>query len=139
MTLRFPIIYIVCSDLYQTFTGLSAVDLKAPSALRKDKLEAIASGENVPTAAVVPGIPRAPTNVRIFNGITPPAYDPNAGRASPNAYSQSPSVGRRNSNARSETGSDKAGSAPIQSRSFRILQWMTGADEDPGELLRNTE
>ena len=34
--------------------------------------------------------------------------------------------------ARSVAGAGGTGT-PIQSRSFRILQWMTGADQDDGE------
>ncbi|XP_055330113.1 uncharacterized protein LOC129582599 isoform X2 [Paramacrobiotus metropolitanus] len=124
-----------------TPVGLSAADLRAPSSIRKDKLDAIASGEEVPTPGVVPGIPRGPTNVRIFNGITPPAssFD-NSG-----VVRNSPLQARKGSLSRQDSGGSGSDSglrsgrvAPIQSRSFKILQWMTGADEDDDSILAGT-
>ncbi|OWA51666.1 hypothetical protein BV898_16142 [Hypsibius exemplaris] len=127
--------------------GLSATDLKSPSVIRQEKLDAASVGDSTFGGSIVPGIPRGPAHYRVFNGITPPS--PTFGgsassEANTGSSSYSPSLRRSNSAANSVTSGDEqegvraarpsgntAGTgAPIQSRSFRILQWMTGADED---------
>lgn len=114
-----------------TPVGLSAADLKSPSIIRNEKLAAGDSG------TIVPGIPRGPTHYRAFNGITPPSPGVAGG-----STGSSPAPRRRtNSTASSVNSNDDSDmqrfkgvngekAAPIQSRSFKILQWMTGADQD---------
>ncbi|GAV00657.1 hypothetical protein RvY_11476 [Ramazzottius varieornatus] len=121
-----------------TPVGLSAADLKSPSLIRNEKL---AAGD---TGTIVPGIPRGPTHYRAFNGITPPS--PGIGGSA----SSSPAPRRRTNSTSSSVRSDDdpdmprykgvngEKAAPIQSRSFKILQWMTGADQDDDSVSQSS-